>query len=397
VTDVPAKTKAKKAAKKAAPRLSAIEKARLDFQAKFTKNYGEATLDLSGEDNVYEVISTGCLSLDYAMGVGGYVEGRITEIWGADAIGKTTLVLQGIREAQRKHPDMEGTFDKKWARAHGVNVSPDAFYLITPDSAEEVADQMKDCIKSDLFSMVILDSIGAMIPEAEKEKDADEATVALQAKIVTRMVKIAAVMARNTSTVVILINQVRAVVSAGKGKNTTTGGGFALKHVTTHKLELRGGGMPLKVQMDGEERTVGHPVAVMVERNKVAPPKRRAEFTLFHTATSKYGPAGLDKAVDATIIGIKTKVIAQNGAWYTLPNGEKFNGKDPVTEALRANSDLIDQIRDAALATLVDEIIVGDESEPEVLLGLDPETGEIVPGGVTGSSIFGSLTEAMAE
>ena len=380
-----------------------VKTAREKFAERFEKNYGEDTLDRSGTIIPYEVISTGCLSLDYAMGVGGYVEGRLTEIWGVDGAGKSSLALQAIREAQHKHPtklagwvDMEHAFDKTWATHHGVNIAKDALWLVKPSSAEDVADQIKDFITSGLFSIVVLDSIGAMIPEVEKEKDADEATMAVQAKIVTRMVKIAAVEAHKSSTVVLLINQVRANLSYGG--NTTTGGGFALKHVTTHKLKLsRGGAPPFTAKFDGEAKPVdvGHEVAVMVERNRVAPPRRRASFVLFHTPTDKFGPVGIDQADDAATMGIKTKVINQGGAWYTFPDGHRVQGRDAVVNTLRNDPDQMQAIRDAALGTLAGEVIIGDEADPM----LDPETGEILStedGIAKIKSKFGSLTEDMA-
>lgn len=397
------KTAAKKtaAAKKAAtPKVSAIEKSRNDFLERFTKTHGDVVDYTDDETTHYEFISTGSLSLDWAMG-GGYVEGRITEVWGGDAIGKTTLVLQGMREAQRKHPDklvafidMEGTFDRAWAVLHGVNVSKSALFLVTPESAEDVADQVKDCIRSGLFSMVVLDSIGAMIPEAEKEKDADEAVVAIQAKIVTRMVKIAAVEARKTQTAVILINQVRANISA-YGKATQTTGGFALKHCSTHKIEVKMGGEKMRVRMDGEDRVVGHPIAAMLERNKITSPFQRASFNLFHTASDKYGPPGIDRAADAYAIGIKTKVIEAKGAWYTLPNGERFNGKEAVVEALRVNPDWIDELREEALKSVSLKPVDGMDEEID---SVDPETGEILGGEAREGlkSRFGSLSESMA-
>lgn len=379
---------------------AAIARAREKFDAQFEKSYGEGTIDGSGEVVPYEVISTGSLAVDYSMGVGGYVEGRLYEIWGQDAIGKTTFALQGVREAQKKHPellvawiDMEHTFDRQWAITHGVNIGPDGMRIITPQSAEAVADQMKDCLRSGLFSMIVLDSIGAMIPEAEKKKDADEATMAIQAKIVTRMVKIAAVEADNTNTVVIMLNQVRANLSYGA--DTTTGGGFALKHVTTGKLKLsRTGTPPLAVKVPGQDKPVevGYEVAVMNERNKVAPPKRRAQFVLLHTNTSKYGPVGIDRADEAVTLGINTGAIKQSGAWFTLPGEEKgHQGREAVLTAVRGNEEMVQEIRTAALATVSEQIVVGDESNPLA----DPETGEILAR-ADGQSIFQTGMDAEA-
>jgi recombination protein RecA len=337
------------------------------FEERFAKTFGEGTLKTIKKINPYEVISTGSLTLDYMTGVGGLVEGRLAEYWGVDSIGKTTMALLAIAEAQRKHPakmtafiDMEQTFDSKWAETNGVDLSRLRVY--TPESAEDVADALKEIVRSALFSIVVLDSIGAMIPEAEKEKDADEAVMAQQAKIVTRMIKIAAVEAAKTSTVVLLINQVRA--NLAYGSDITTGGGFALKHSTTHKMKFKTTGTsPYKVRIGGEERVVGREVAIEVERNKVAPNRRVAIFNLF-TVPSKLGPVGVDKVDEAFTLGVKLGIIKQEGAWYTLPSGDRQNGKEKVIEALRSDLDVVSDIREKAIATRVDEIII-EEAIPE--------------------------------
>ncbi len=372
----------KAAAKKAAAKkpTSALQRA----EEAFRDSWGQDSLDNSGIVEPYEVISTGCLSVDYSMGVGGYVLGRLYEVWGVDAIGKTTFVMQGAREAQRQYPDrivawidVEHTFDKAWALVHGIDL--ERLWIIRPESAEHVADQVKDLIRTGIVSMVVLDSIGAMIPEAEKEKDADKAVMAQQAKIVTRMVKIAAVEADANRVVVIMLNQVRANLSYGA--DTTTGGGFALKHVTTGKLKLsRSGTEPFKAPLPGESGPVrvGHEVVVMNERNKVAPPFKRAQFVLFTTASEKYGPPGIDRVDDAVTMGIKTGVIAQSGAWYTLPGADAaLQGREAVVGAVREDPELLEVIRTRTLATLSGEIIVGDEADPLA----DPETGEILSEG----------------
>jgi recombination protein RecA len=236
-----------------------------------------------------------------------------------------------------------------------------------------VADAMKEMLRSGLFSIVVLDSIGAMIPEIEKEKDADEATVGTQAKIVTRMVKIAAVEAAKTSTVVLMINQVRANI--GYGADTQTGGGWALKHSTTMKMKFRRTGtQPYKVKVDGEEEEVGHELAVKLERNRVAP-KRQAIFSLFNQPTVKYGPIGVDRADEAATLGVRCKLIDVAGAWYTVKStGERFQGREKLLEGLRAQPDIVDALRVEALATIAGDIIEGeqpgeDAEQPEAKSG----------------------------
>lgn len=355
----------KKSAAKKQPALSKAEKALADFEAKFSKTFGEGTLVADEAEVPYQVIPTGSITLDYYLGVGGWVRGRLAEIWGGDDIGKTTLMLQSVREAQRVAPDqlvlwidMEQKWDWDWARTHGVDTHRSRFKLYTPESAEDVADAIKEALRSGLFSLIVLDSIGAMIPEVEKEKDADAAVIATQAKIITRMVKIAAVEAKKTNTAVVMINQVRANVS-GFGKATMTGGGFALRHCSTHKIEMkRTGAEELSVQEDGVKLRVGHEIACFIDRNKVAKPKRTAFITLVYSETDKYGPVGFDKADEAASMGVKTGVIAQNGGWYTFSTtGERVQGRDKVLEILRNDPEQVDQVRDRILASLAGEII----------------------------------------
>jgi recombination protein RecA len=340
------------------------------FEARFTKLFGPGRLICDDTIRPYDVISTGSLDLDYKTGVGGYVEGRLNELWGPEGMGKSTFSLLGIREAQRKYPhkrtawiDMEHVFDKPWAQALGVDLKN--LHIYPPDSAEDVADAMKEFLTSGLFSMVVLDSIGGMIPEAEKEKDADEEVMAKQAKIVTRMVKIGAVEAARSSTVVNLINQVRANLSYGA--DTTTGGGFALKHATTMKLKLkRTDDPPFVVTVAGVKHFVGHKIAIQIERLKVAPKGQTAIVSFFNQPTAKYGPIGIDRADEAASLGITLGIIEQNGAWYVFPDGAKVNGREKVVDHLREHPNAVEEIREKAIATRAHEVILTDAPLAEI-------------------------------
>jgi recombination protein RecA len=352
------------------------------FIEKFDKTFGADTLKKVVDLPDYEVIPTGVLSLDWALGVGGYVEGRLTEVWGPDALGKTTLALLGMAEAQKKYPDkmvgfidMEQTFDRELARRLGLDDEHTVVY--TPDSAEAVADAMKMMITSDEFSMIVLDSIGAMIPEAEKEKDADEATVALQAKIVTRMVKIAAAEAPKNGVAIIFINQVRSNVG-GYGPETTTGGGWALKHATTHKIRIKRTGTSVyTVKVDGikEPVPVGHELALVIERNKVASPRKVATFSLFYEPTEKYGPVGVDRVDEAFVIGSRPDIAAikRSGNTYHLPDGSNHVGREKTIDYLRSAPEVVEQIRDTVLQSVADDVIqdgtIPDLEEEEILDG----------------------------
>ena len=167
---------------------------------------------------------------------------------------------------------------------------------------------------------------------------------------------------------VVLINQVRANLSYGA--STTTGGGFALRHVTTWKLKMkRTSTDAFVVTIGGEKRTVGHEIAIYIERNGVAPAYRTAIVSMINVATKKYGPVGIDQVDEATTLGIDTGVIKQAGAWYTLPGGERYQGRDKVVAALREDPEMVSSIRQAVLASVAGEIL--DEVEPEAIPEVD--------------------------
>lgn len=360
------KTGGSRAASTAKPTsMKASNAALTKFETDFAKSFGEGKLLRGNRTPVpYIVIPTGSLALDLSTSVGGYVRGRIHEMWGADALGKSTLSMLGVVEAQRAFPDdmcawvdMEQTWDDKWAIEHGVDLN--RLYVYQPDDAEDVADALAKFCRSGQFSFVVIDSVGAMIPRTEKEKMSEEQVVGTQAKIVTRMVKLNAVEASRTGTAVMFINQVRANI--GKyGKDTTTGGGWALKHGTTMKFELmRSGTAPYR--SGGEEsEIVGHELSVRLERNKVGPSHKRALFSLFFVPSGKYGPIGVDKADEAARIGVKVGVIEQSGAWYTTPEGEKFNGLDRVVDHYREHPELVQDMRLHIMET-VKGTVVRDE------------------------------------
>ena len=370
----PAKTatsaKATAPAKKAAPKASAAAtRAVTAFEERFKKSFGEGTLERSDVINPYEVISTGSLALDYALGVGGFVEGRLNEIWGPEGIGKTRILLLHLAAAQRKHPekyvaliDVEQKVDKKWAADHGVDLT--RFYLYHPKVAEDVADALKDMIRSGIMSAIGLDSIGAMVPKAEVDKNADESAMGKQAGIITRMVKIATAEAPQYGVAVTFINQVRA--NLAYGADTTTGGGFALKHATTHKLKVkRTSTTPFKAKVNGEEVIVGHEIAVVVERNGVAPAYRTATLVWYNQDTEKYGPMGIDVADEAFTLGLRTRVIRQAGAYYDMPDGHRYQGREAAVAAIRGDLTLQEDIREKVLATVASTIREEEETSEE--------------------------------
>jgi recombination protein RecA len=340
--------------------MSPTKAALTKFRAKFETKFEDVTIrDLAGPPP--EFASTGSLALDYAMG-GGFVKGRVSELWGPEQTGKSTLLTIAAARFQQDNPDkmvgwidVEKTFDLGWARAHGADLTDDKFLLVQPGNAEEVADLVKELILSDMFGFIVLDSVGAMIPQVEIEKDADEATMALVAKTVTRMVKIAAAEAAKRGVILAIINQVRANLSYG-GDITRTGG-FALSHVTTHRLKFRRSGAPIMMGAKGDEVQVGQEVAIKIEKNKIAPPGRTANITLFNQPTEKYGPTGLDAAYDAFTTGKLAAVYGRRGSWYDFPDGSEHRSEADAVKYLRENPDAVKVIREHVLATRSHEVI----------------------------------------
>lgn len=362
------------AAKQPVKAQSALEK----FQAQMDKSYGQGAFKIAQQPSKYDVIPTGSISLDHALYVGGWVRGRLHEIWGPEGAGKTTLALMSAAEAQIVLPDLnvgvldvEHRLDIPWVIAHGVDTK--RLVHVKPSNAEEVSDMLKDMCRSGLFSFIIIDSIGAMITEVEKDKDAKESAMGKNAQAVTRMVKTAASEADKTSTTVLFLNQVRA--NMGYGSDITTGGGFALKHATTTKLFIRPtSGGQLTARVGGDDMVVGHQVTVNVERNSVAPKRKGVQFSLLSVPTSKYGPVGIDTAAEACEIGRKAGIIEQSGSWYTIKlTGERVQGQDAVIDLLRSDKATVTAIRDQAIALVSDSvgeqaddvIAVADVSEEE--------------------------------
>lgn len=368
-----------------------------NFEARFGKIFGDGVLK-KGAPAPYEVLSTGSVNLDLATGVGGYVKGRLTEIWGNPDSGKTTLALLGVAEAQRDAPkkmvayiDAEHKVDEKLARSLGVNLNQ--WFLHYPATAEATADAVKTFLDDPLFSMVVIDSIGALMGKVEQEKQADESVMAVTARIVTRMVKHATTFAPVHNSVVLILNQVRDTLTS-YGSSTTTPGGRALKHATTMKIKLGSTTKtPVLATVKGERIPIGIEVAAKLERNKVAARGASGVFFLKTVATDKYGGVGIDKAMEAVTCGIKLGVIPQNGNRYTNPiTGEVSVGKDSMIEEFRLDSKMTEKLRQMLVA-LDAPAEIDSPPSPEVIDALgedtdDPAVSDSVPEVPESSKVF---------
>jgi recombination protein RecA len=332
------------------------------LREQMTKTYGEGRVTRRDSVKKYEVISTGSLSLDHAMRVGGWVRGRTHEIIGVEGVGKTTVTITSMAEAQRTYPDevvgyidMEQTFDFDWAAANGLDTSDDRFIHVFPDDTEQVSDMLRQMCQTGLFSMLVVDSIGGMESKQAFEKGADEAVMGRNAQAITRMVKHVATLARTHNVAIVFVNQYRANLS-GMGSDISAGP-KALRYNTTMKVEMRRTGEPtLKVGKGADEEEVGRQVRAKVSRSKVAAQGKSAEFWIINQPTEEYGPIGIDQADEAVVIGDIAGIFGRRGSWYDLPDGTSHNGKDAVKTHLRANPEELQRIRKLALEKVSDEV-----------------------------------------
>jgi recombination protein RecA len=305
----------------------------------------------------YKVIPTGIPGLDFALGVGGLVLGRVGMYWGPEGAGKSTAAMAAIASAQRTYPnravgliDMEQSFDAKWAVTLGVDLeTPLKFFYLRPESSEDVADAIKKWVNSGLFSLIVVDSIGGMIAKTEMEKDADESAMGKNPQVITRMVKMSAVVAAKNNTSILLINQVRAIVG-GMRPGDTYAGPKALRHVQSQRVKFSRTGTPTLTIKEGDSVVeVGKEFRAKVERSKVAAVDgKQASFMVLSQSTDKWGPAGLDNADSVRALAELLGLVQKKGSHFLVPDGQ-VNGKDAFKEYLRAHPDYADSLLKQAI------------------------------------------------
>ncbi|MFF7198219.1 hypothetical protein ACFZAM_31485 [Streptomyces sp. NPDC008079] len=359
------------------------------LNAELTKTYGErhTRRDLMVPP---KFISTGSITLDYALG-GGWALGRTHEIVGPEGQCKTSLTILTMAAAQRMYPDrgvavidMEQSFDFGWAASLGLDLDPDRFVHLYPDHSEDVADQVKMLLRGGDISVVTVDSIGGMESKAAFDKKADESAMGKNAQVISRMVKQVAKLTRETQSVVLMVNQYRADIGNPRGGQKSAGPS-ALKYSTTTKVAMRRTGEPSRKVILGDsvsetvkELEVGRQIRAKVERNKLAPQGRAADFWFYNVAQPDQG-LGIDWADEAVNLGIATGAIRRlNAASYELPDGAKVVGRAKVKAACLANPDLAAMVRQRALDSIagdvMDQRVVSYDDIPD---GVDPVTGLI--------------------
>ena len=305
--------------------------------ADIEKQFGKgAIMRLGGsETREIDVISTGSLSLDIALGVGGYPKGRIVEIYGPESSGKTTFALHAIAEVQKKGGraafiDAEHALDPVYAKNLGVNI--DNLLLSQPDTGEQALEICEALVRSQAISIVVIDSVAALVPQAEIEGEMGDSHVGLQARLMSQALRKLSGTITKTNTIVIFINQLREKVGVMFGNPETTPGGRALKFYSSVRLEVR-----RAEQIKQGDSVVGNKTVIKVVKNKVAPPFKTANVDIM------YGE-GVSKEGELVDLATEAAIIEKSGAWYSY-NGEKIGqGKENVKALFKQNIVLRDEI-----------------------------------------------------
>ena len=316
---------------------SAKLKALQEAMSKIEKDFGKGSIMKLGEEKIdnVEVIPSGSISLDVALGVGGYPKGRIIEIYGPESSGKTTLAIHAIAEAQKNGGiaafiDAEHAFDRFYAAKLGVDV--DNLLISQPDNGEqalEIADQL---IRSAAVDVVVVDSVAALTPKAEIEGDMGDNKVGLQARLMSQAFRKLTATINKTNTTCIFINQLREKIGVMFGNPETTTGGNALKFYASVRLDIR----KSTAIKDGDE-VIGNEVKVKVVKNKVAPPFRRAQFEIL------FGE-GISRVGEIVELGVEYGILEKSGSWFSYNGSKLAQGKEGVKKVLKDNPELCEEL-----------------------------------------------------
>ena len=316
--------------------------------AKIEKDFGKGSIMKMGEEKIenVEVIPTGSIGLNAALGVGGYPKGRIIEIYGPESSGKTTLAIHAIAECQKAGGvaafiDAEHAFDRFYAEKLGVDIAN--LYISQPDNGEqalEIADQL---IRSSAVDILVVDSVAALTPKKEIEGDMGDSAVGLHARLMSQALRKLTGTIAKTNTTCIFINQLREKIGVMFGNPETTTGGNALKFYASVRLDIR----KVTAIKDGDD-IVGNQVRVKVVKNKVAPPFRKAEFEI----TFGEGVSRIGEIVD---LGVEYDIIKKSGSWFSYGDTKLGQGREAVKEMLKDNPELCDELEAQIMEAISDK------------------------------------------
>ncbi len=318
------------------PRQSAIDKA----MSEITKRYGEGAVMRLGEAHhlTIEAISTGSLSLDLALGIGGLPRGRITEIFGPESSGKTTICQHIVAEAQKiggncAYIDMEHALDPSYAAKCGVDVNK--LIISQPDTGEQALEITETLVRSGAIDVIIIDSVAALVPRAEIEGDMGDASMGMQARLMSQALRKLSGAIKQTNTLVVFTNQLRQKIGVMFGSPETTTGGMALKFYASVRLDVR----RIQSIKQGAE-IIGNRTRVRVVKNKVAPPFRTAEFDIMYNQ-------GISKEGDLIDLATEMGIIEKRGSFYSYGDLRLAQGRENAKEVLAKNTELFNEIEKA--------------------------------------------------
>mgnify|MGYP001961891029 FL=1 len=307
---------------------------------KLDKAYGKGTVMKMGDNIVenVEVISSGSLGLDYALGVGGYPRGRVVEIYGPESSGKTTLTLHAIAECQKAGGiaafiDAEHAFDRYYAKNLGVNI--DDLIISQPDHGEQALEIADNLIRSGAIDIVVVDSVAALTPKSEIEGEMGDSKMGLHARLMSQALRKLTSSISKTNCTVIFINQLREKIGIMFGNPETTTGGNALKFYASVRLDIR---RSTQIK-DNNGVVIGNKTRVKVVKNKVAPPFKTVEFDIM------YG-IGISRIGELIDKGVESEIIAKSGSWFSYDNTKLGQGRDAVKKLLDDNPELAEEIEE---------------------------------------------------
>jgi len=302
------------------------------------RNFGKGAIMKFSEQSIMEgisVISTGALSLDYALGVWGVPRGRVVEIFGPDASGKTTLALHIVAEAQKKagiaaYVDAEHAMDPAYTKKLGVNL--DELLISQPDTGEQALEITETLVRSNAVDVIVIDSVAALVPRAEIEGEMGDSFIGLQARLMSQALRKLAAAISKSKTCVVFINQIRDKIGVMFGSSETTPGGRALKFYASVRIDIRRIG---SIKERGEN--IGNRIRVRVVKNKVAPPFREAEFDII------YGK-GICRVGDLIDLAVSKKIVDKSGAWFSLDGERLGQGRENTRQFLQDNPEMLKKL-----------------------------------------------------
>ena len=332
-TDIMAKEGENQAAEVNAAKMKALQ-ATID---KIEKDYGKGTIMKLGDQPQWDVqvIPSGSIALDHALGVGGYPRGRIIEIYGPESSGKTTLAIHAIAQAQKQGGiaamiDAEHAFDRTYAKALGVNL--DTLLISQPDNGEQALEIADNLIRSGAVDIVVIDSVAALTPKAEIEGEMGDNKVGLQARLMSQALRKLTANIAKTNTCCIFINQLREKIGVMFGNPETTTGGNALKFYASVRLDIR-----KTTQLKDGDEALGNRARVKVVKNKMAPPFKKAEFDIV------YGE-GISHVGEVVDLGVEYNIIQKSGSWFSYNDQKLAQGREGAKQYLKDNPVVCDEI-----------------------------------------------------